>query len=520
MADYKKIRFRLSTAKFFIVVFFISSLYVQYVCAETLLSLEDAIDIALEQGFAMKSLRLNLIQAEQNQLAAKYRFRTNANMILNTPSWAERVTSVQVPDALPIYNSLGTLRVQGLLDINQPLPTDGTLTLRSQLYQSKESNYFAETGNSLKRKDFLTSLSIRFNQPLFTYNRLKTGLKRAELNYEGTSLTFSRTKLNVIYDVTSSFFTLYRSTRECEINSETLEQKENAYELARLKFEAGLIPEVEALEMEVDLEEARATLLSSEASLELQKDRFIQSIGLDLSEEVGVKTDIVYKYFDVDQEKAIKEGLANRFEIREQEIYLELSRISLKETDARSEISANLSAYYDFTGRSDPVLPFSSGTSELFDSSWDDLERRPGNRGVSLTINIPIWDWGVNKAEVASARVNLRQTVMQMEEEKKTIINSIRDAVRQIQSAENSLEILQKRQEIAQRTYDISLERFNNGDITSQELANNSNRLSSAKLAYLGAYITYKLAVEDLKRKTLWDFEKNRSVSLDINNSM
>jgi len=102
---------------------------------------------------------------------------------------------------------------------------------------------------------------------------------------------------------------------------------------------------------------------------------------------------------------------------------------------------------------------------------------------------------------------------MQMEEEKKTIINSIRDAVRQVQSAENSLEILQKRQEIAQRTYDISLERFNNGDITSQELANNSNRLSSAKMAYLGAYITYKLAVEDLKRKTLWDFEKNLPVS-------
>ncbi|MFC1541543.1 TolC family protein [Candidatus Latescibacterota bacterium] len=504
--------FKLTTATFLIVVFF-SLLFIPQISAETLLSLDDAIEIALEQGYSMKSLRLSLIQAEENRLVAKYRFRTNANMVFNTPSWSERVTSIQVPNALPVYNSLGTMQVQGQMDIVQPLPTDGSLTFRSQLYQSDESNYFAETGESLERKDFLTSLSIRLSQPLFTYNRLKTGLRRAELNYDRTSMSVNRTKLNVIYDVTSSFFTLYRFTRELEINLETLKQKEQAYELARLKYESGLIPEVEALEMEVDLEEARAEQLSSKASLELQRDRFKQSLGLELDEDIGVKTDIMYEHFDIDLDKAIEEGLANRSEIKEQEIDLELNRISLTETDARNEIRADLSAYYDLTGRSDPVLPTSSTTNRLFNSSWDDLERRPGNRGVSLTFQIPVWDWGVNKAEVASARVNLRQAEIQLEEEKKTIINSIRDAVRQVQSAESSLEILEKRQEIAQRTYDISLERFNNGDITSQELANNSNRLSSSKMAFLGSYITYKLAVEDLKRKTLWDFENNQPVS-------
>jgi len=92
------------------------------------------------------------------------------------------------------------------------------------------------------------------------------------------------------------------------------------------------------------------------------------------------------------------------------------------------------------------------------------------------------------------------------------VVNSIRDAVRQVGAAETRLDILTKRQNIAQRTYDISLERFNNGDISSQELANNNDRLTSAKMAFLSAYISYKLAVEDLKRKTLWDFEKNQTV--------
>jgi len=512
MVGYKALRFMLILPELLAVVIIALLFCAQLSVAETLLSLEEAVEIALEKSYSMKSLRLSLIQSEENWKAAKYRFRTNADMTFNTPNWSERITAVQVPNSLPVYNSRGTLQYQGQMNVNQPLPTDGRLSLRSNLYQSQESNYYVETDNTIKRRDFYTSLSLYFSQPLFTYNRLQTGLKRTELSYERTSLNHSREKLNLIYTVTGSFYSLYGSTREYEINRETLEQRESAYELARLKYEAGLIPEVEALEAEVDMEETRSSILAAEATLELQKDQFKHTIGLDLSEDIGVKTDIIYKHFDIDLDKALEEGLKNRFEIRENAINLELQEMNVTEAEARNEIYADLNAFYNFTGFSNQDLPLGTSTYDLFDSSWEDLQRRPGNRGITLTFYVPVWDWGVNKAEVASAKVDFRRAELQIEEEKKIIINSIRDVVRNVKTAEDRLEILRKRQDIAQRAYEISVERFNNGDITSQELANNNNRLSTAKLAYLNAYISYKLAVEDLKRKILWDFEKNRSV--------
>ena len=510
MVDNKTVRFVFSAGKIIAAAFFLSLFCARYVSAETLLSLDDAIDIALEQGYDMKSHKLTLIQAEQNRLAAKYRFRTNVDMSLNTPRWAENVREVPVPDGLPVYNSLGTIRYQGSLNINQPLPTDGRISLRSRLYQSKESNYFAETDNTLKRKDFYSSFSISLDQPLFTYNRIKTNLKRAELSYERSYLSLSRYELDVIYNVTNSFFSLYRSTRSYEISNETMEQQQMQYDTAKLKYEAGLIPEVEALRLEVDLASAQSGLLEAEASQERQKEEFKKLIGLDLDDDVGVKTDIEYRHFDIDLDEAKSYGLANRTEIRENEIEIELNKISIKEVDAQSEISANLSAYYDLSGRSDPALPFGSGTRELFDSSMNDLDRRPGNRGVTLTFDIPIWDWGVNKAQVASANANLRRSELQKEEERKAIINSITDAVRQVRTAESRLEVLEKSQGVAQRAYEISLERFNNGEITSLDLAQDNKSLSDAKMSYLGAYISYKLAAADIKRKTLWDFENDR----------
>jgi outer membrane protein len=476
---------------------------------ETLLSLEDAIDIALEEGFEMKSLRLSLLQAEQNRLAARYRFRTQVDMRLFAPSWSERISEVPVPNALPVYNNLGTMRYQGRLDISQPLPTDGTLTLRSNIYQSEESNYFAETEKTLKRKDFYSSFSLNFNQPLFTYNRLKTGLRRSELNYERQSLSLRRTRLNVIYQVTNAFFTLYRSTRAFDISAQNLSQQQDQYELARLKFEAGLIPEVEALQLEVELASAQADNFQAEANIEREREAFKLTIGLPLDSEVGVVTDIEFEPFPINLNSAIDYGLANRTELREQNIAIELQKINLTETDANSEISASLQAFYDLTGFSDPALPFDSSTRSLFDSSWNDLERRPGNRGVTLMIEVPVWDWGVNAAEVASASANLKRSEIQLEEERKTVVTSITDAVRSVGTAENSVRVFEKSQLVAERSYEISLERFNNGEITGQELAIDTTRLHTARMAWLNAYISYRLAIENLKRMTHFDFEKN-----------
>ena len=91
----------------------------------------------------------------------------------------------------------------------------------------------------------------------------------------------------------------------------------------------------------------------------------------------------------------------------------------------------------------------------------------------------------------------------------------MRDIVRSVNEAGNRLVIHERNQEVAQRSYTISRMRFENGDITSQDLAMEQERLANSQLNYLNAFITYQLAVADLKRKTLWDFKNNRSYLMD-----
>lgn len=477
-----------------------------------LLTLEDAIAISLEKSYQMKTLRLSLVQAEENLHAAKGRFKTNADLRLDMPNWSESVSEILVQDALPVFNTTSRLRFQGIFDINQPLPTDGLFTLRGLVYHRDVSTFTSDLTEDIKRKEVYTSLSLRFRQPLFTINRLKLGLNNANLNHERTTLRYKRSELDIVYFVTQSFFNLYQSTQRAQIASDDAIQQQELYDLANKKYEAGLIPEVEALQMEVDLAESKNDMEVAQGNLSRSEDSFKQLIGLKLSDNVGVQTDFEYSKVTVDLDKAITLALENRSEVRESKIDVALAELSVKEADSRSEIRGDIEAFYDITGISDPFLPYSSSPGTLFDSSFDDMKRRPNNRGVVFTLSMPIWDWGVNAAEVASAEANLRNVELDLSEMNKTITREVREVVGRLYEAENRLEVLQKNQEVAQKAFDISIERFNNGDITVQELALDRNRLTQSKFSFLNAYIAYKLALADLKRKTMYDFEKNQSM--------
>ena len=73
----------------------------------------------------------------------------------------------------------------------------------------------------------------------------------------------------------------------------------------------------------------------------------------------------------------------------------------------------------------------------------------------------------------------------------------------------NQVEIQRKGVENAERTYNIQLEKYRNGNLSGMELQQYQNQLTQAKRSYTDAIISYKLELLNLKIQTLWDFENN-----------
>ena len=470
-----------------------------------ILTLEDAIEIALEKSYRMKSLRLSLIQANEKLKAARGKFRTNADLNFDIPNWQESVSEIQRQNELSVFNTTGSFKYQGSLNINQPLPTNGLLTLSSQVYHREIFTYNTDSSDNQKRRYMYSSISLNFSQPLFTVNTLKLGLKSANLNFECTILQYKKSELDIVYSVTQSFYDLYKSTRNLQIAQDNYKQQKELYEIAQQKYEAGLIPEVEALQMEVDLAESENNLMAVEANLTRTEEQFKRLIGLKLSDNIGVLVDFKFDIIKINLEKAIEMALSNRMEIRNAEIDIELAKDNIKEMKSEGRITGELSAFYDLTGVSDSD---NFELSQLWNSTIEDMKNRPNNRGVVFSLSIPLWDWGVNAANIASAKASLTDKEMSLEEQKLDIVLEVRNAVGIINETKNRLEVLKKSQNVAERTFDISVQRFDLGEITSQELALDRNRYTQAKSSYLDAYIDYMLAVAELKKITMCEIEK------------
>ncbi len=476
------------------------------------LTLGDAISIALEKSYEMKVARLDKLSAEKNLVSAKSNFKMRVDANFELPNASEQVREIQVPNQLPYFNTTGELRYQGNLYITQPLPTNGRFRLAGRTYYRDVSTWSEQNKLSTSRYDAYTSFSLDFEQPLFTLNELKTNLKQANLNFESAVQRYNRDELDIVYNVTSAFYAVYRATREVQIAKEDVDQQKEIYQLAKQKYEAGLIPEVEALQMQVDYAESQAAYVEAEEALSRLSDSFKQLIGLQLTDKVGVLTDFEYNHIDVDLNQAIDLAKEQRSEVRLREIDVELSQLRVKEVDAFRDFQGTLSAFYDLTGVATSDVWNTKDYSVLLDRSLDDMQGRPDNRGVVFTLSMPIWDFGGNKAAVQSAKADLNSSELALKEMKKTIEREVREVVGRLRAAESQLTVLEQRENIAKRAFDITVERFNNGDITSQELALDRNRFITAQLAYLNAYINYQLAVADLKRKTMYDFEYGQSL--------
>lgn len=135
------------------------------------------------------------------------------------------------------------------------------------------------------------------------------------------------------------------------------------------------------------------------------------------------------------------------------------------------------------------------------------------NPAVGLSVNIPIWDWGERNARIQAQEVSMKSQKLDLEQDKIQMRMDIRRAYRSVQTQMPRIAIARKNVENAERTYDINLERYINGDLSGIDLNQFQTQLSSKKIELARSLINYKTQLLDLKILTLYDWEKQEPVS-------
>ncbi len=457
--------------------------------AQRILSLDESISIALGESYSIKDAELNLTSSQKNLEALKLGLMSSVRLEFDAPSYSRQLSSQFNPTTgSEEFFKTGNTKVEGRLFVSQPLLfSNGTLSLVGSLFGRDQYSDFTGTN-----RDYFSNLSIRLNQPLFIFNQQKANLERAEINLERAQRNYTRAEREIIYNVTSAFLRLYQAKQQMEITTERVRQNEESFQTAANKFKAGLIAEVESLQLEVDLAASRNELLDSKRNFEELKNEFKLLIGLELSELIDVNAQLDFVPIEVDAQEAIEAALKFRPDLLNAADNIKLNEMAIEEVDSRSTFKAEISANYGI-----------NKNDERFKNVFNDFL---DNRSVVMTLSIPVWDWGKNSTEVQAAEADFKNSHLFYENLKQTIRKEILSSVNRINSAKSRVQVLSRSVDVAEKSYEISLERFKAGTITSFDLSQVQLRLVEAKQNSLNALIDYELAIAELERRTMINY--------------
>ncbi len=462
------------------------------------LTLEQCIALSLGQGYAAQSATQQFYASTKSFEAQSRAAATSVDLSMRTPDFNESLTSEFNPITQRYeFYQLRTTYLRSNLSITQPIAlSGGTLSLSGDFF--KRNQLTGVAGSSEELNDYFSYFQVQLRQPILAANTIKIGKDEATLRVEQSVSAYRRDHLDVVFNVTSAFYAAHRASESERISREQVRQNEESYETARSKYGAGLIPEVEFLQSDVDLVTSKNQLLNDSLDAARAGNTLKLLLGLRLEDTIGLKADLTFTPLTVDRDSAIAKALANRSELLNAGREKDISKMDVDLASSGRRLRLDLTASYGLN-RNDTRL----------ESVFGDFGK---SRAVALDLTIPLFDWGRHGLQVEAAEAQLRIAELAYTNTEQRIRQEIIDLLSQISVAQSRIQVLAKSVDVAQKGYEISLERFRAGTITRNDLAQAQQRLTTTKLNNLISLIDYRLGVADLARKTLWDFERNQPV--------
>jgi outer membrane protein TolC len=444
--------------------------------AQSILSLDQSLAIAEKNSPTLQAAIFNMERTTQLLVAQRAALKSNFSLNAAPITYSNSRRFDQFRNEWYTSNSFST---GGTFAVNQPiLFSGGTLSLTNN--HSWQSNKSSSVGSN-ENQSFVNDLRLNLVQPLFTYNRTKTTIKTLELDNENARLNYAIQRLAIEKNVALYFYNVYLAQMSLTIKQEELENTQKSYDIIKNKADAGLSALGELYQAEVSLAQAKMAVESARVSLENAKDNLKQYIGMDIFTEIAVVADINATTIDIDEKKAMEHGLASRMEIRQRQINVENSLFDMLAVRAQNEFRGDLRLSLGLSGQNEDI------------TRLNDKQSATKSPSITLGFNIPLYDWGEKKARIKAQEAVINTQKLGVTNEETQVKMDIRQSIRNLVNLKNQMGIALITQKNSQLTYDINLERYRNGDLTSMDLNLFQQQLSTNKMNYAKSLIDYKV---------------------------
>lgn len=294
--------------------------------------------------------------------------------------------------------------------------------------------------------------------------------------------------------VTQSYWTLVSSKKSIESAQSDLEASERTLESTKTSYEAGMASSL-------DLANAELTVLHYQYALKLLEDAYIISqeafrtlTGIEGDFDVTDFPEIVYLSLPTAEELYKEYGEStNSIKMLNASVSSSEAALTLQQVSSLYP-SVSLALNYKVDGMTD---------FEKANNISDDFTAR-------VTVSVPISSYIPGSSannNLKNAKDSVAISKIELNAGRKELLSSIRSLLTTIEQNRSNIEICSKLSDTAEKTYELALESYNAGLISSSELQSKMDSLSSAQLDLISAKSEYIQNVYSLAFMLNIDYE-------------
>lgn len=351
----------------------------------------------------------------------------------------------------------------------------------------------------------------------------------AKKNLQINDLAFRAQVIATITQVENIYWDLVNAYEDEQVKERSLAFAQQTLQDDKKQLQLNAIPAMQVMKdesgvatSEGDLTIARATLRLNELlmknAITKTDDPFIDEMAVIPLDRSGPPNPNAAQSIDV----LIAEAEKNRPDVTEDEIAMQVAKMSLNSIKSELLPTLNVYGFYEGAGIAGPKNPdcnlspeqctsaLPTGFGSMFQNTFN-YSSPEYQFGMNLQINLRN---RVAKADQFRAALEYRQKQITFEEQKKTIRFDVRNSLFALQQAQARVDAATKASDLAKRTFEITKQEQKLGAKSSYDTLAAEHDSAIAESALVAAQIAYEKAKVDIDRATGETLERT-GVSID-----
>ncbi len=456
------------------------------------LSLRNVVDLAIKQSASIKYAQNTNVNYYWRWKNFKTSFRPQLTLTGELPNFTQKNSPVVQPDGSIEFRKISQLQGSSQIALSQSIPGTGTsLYAATNLYRVQD---FIKTSVEYSGSPF----QIGLYQPIFAYNSLKWQKKTEPLIYEESQKQYIESTERIAYQATVYFFRYLRIQTNYNLAENNLKNSNNNLKIAEVRKQLGKISDNDFARIQLSVFNAQKALNKARMDLKNADFELKSYINLDQNQAIELLIPLDMFLFFIDQEKALAEARANRKETPHFTRRLIEAERDLQRAKRNSGLSATLVGSYGL-----------SNSAETYSGVYNQPEKQ---RIISLSMRIPILDWGRSASAIKLAESQRELVVYDVEKDIKDFEREVVVQVEQFGLIRDQITTANEADKVAENGYLIALKKFQSGEISITDLNIALSERESAKRDYINAIENYWESFYRLRILTLYDFELNQKI--------